>query len=94
MEHNDDEYILDTSPSDSNSFFRIVEINQPSNTFIVYTSTNTRYYLALATTNLVSGLDWTNFYPLTVQGSSNTTTAEDSRIAPSRNYRVKVQLAP
>jgi hypothetical protein len=93
--NNYDEYVSDTSPSDSNNYFRIVDIRQPSNTYVTYMSTNTRYYLVTAKTNFVDGVDWTNVFPLSVQGSNNFTTAEDvQQVATCKYYRVQVQLVP
>jgi hypothetical protein len=91
---NFDEYVADTAPSDSNSYFRIVNIDIPSNALVTYTSTNTRYYVASGTTNPVSGTAWANLYPLSVQGSNGVTAADDSQSLTSVIYRVNVQLVP
>ena len=54
-----EEYIADTDPTDSNSYFRVTQITHESPVTVRFDSSTGRLYILEGATNLVNGL-WTN----------------------------------
>lgn len=88
-----EEYIADTSPTDSNDYFRITGISVASPPVITFDSSSNRMYTMYGCSNLVDGV-WTNIPgagPRVGLGSADTMTDTNE---PTRGpfYRITVEL--
>ena len=88
-----DEVFADTAPTDSNSFFRVIQLRRPDSASVTFSCTNSRLYSLQSATNLVDG-EW-----LMVDGQTNrwgdaggSLMLTDTNEAVLKAYRVGVQL--
>jgi hypothetical protein len=90
---NREEHTADTNPHDSNSFFRLNDVDNSASCVITFVCTNSRVYSLTFTTNLVSG-------PWSVVGGQSSVTGAlggtmsltDTVDSVQRSYRVGVSL--
>lgn len=89
---NVDEFLADTSPVNSNSYFRISGIAMDETNTVTFTSSDQRSYDLEYTDNPVDQ-NWTNVAgSIDVPGNAGTTTLEDGAPLPTRTYRVITRL--
>jgi len=88
---NEDEYIADTDPNDSNSFFAVSSIEAGS-IVVGFQSESDRSYDVQFSENPVSG-SWSDLQQA-IPGDGSIILVTDTNEATARNYRVRVQLSP
>jgi len=88
------EYVADTDPWDSNSYFYISSFSHGSDMVVEFPSSSRRYYTLEWRGNMMSG-GWTNVPSQTdVQGAGGPDSLQEPAGATQRFYRVKVEVTP
>lgn len=85
-----DEYVADTDPTSAASLFELLSIARQTNRIVVFVSSTARVYGVHYSTNLLSP-DWTDLVT-GLWGSAGSTAVADTNDAPSRSYRISVEL--
>jgi len=87
-----DEYIADTNPTDSNSFFAVTAISNTASYSVFFHSSSNRNYSMEYTDQLVTGL-WNGVQSQTnISGSGTTMSLTDTNETATRAYRAGVKL--
>lgn len=89
--NNLEEYLADTIPTSSNSFFEVLDISNRVDRFVSFPSSTARVYTFQFNLDPRSGDSWSNLQT-DVQGTGGSMSLSDTNNASNRLYRLRVRV--